>query len=439
MKRVLFVFLCRVNFLFPNIIGLRYLIYKFKRIKHNFYSYDQKNDLIKTVNFAIENTPYYKNRYDKKISSIDEFQSSIKLIDKDEVMNSWDEFQTYPKSSGTSKTTTGGTSGKPLNLIQPKNRFIFELATIHTIWSFVGWKGHIRGVIRNTKLENNQPYRVNPITREFIFDGFNTSKDYFLTIFKTLKRNNIKFVHAYPSTAYQFSRFLKNENLDYSFINAFLCGSEGLLDFQKHFIVDQLGIKVYNWYGHSEKLIIGGYCKNSDNIHIEPTYGYFELVSDDGNLINQPGEIGEMIGTTFHNKYMPLIRYKTGDFAEYGGNYCPNCKRNLPVLKKIYGRWDKNRIYKKDGSYITTTALNLHSELYTKIEGFQYFQNEYGKLKVRIIKGENFKEEDHIKFYNHFKNAYGKENEVEIVYNESLEMQNNGKFLSLISKIKNKI
>ena len=81
----------------------------------------------------------------------------------------------------------------------------------------------------------------------------------------------------------------------------------------------------------------------------------------------------------------------------------------------------------------------MHSELYTKIEGFQYFQNEYGKLKVRIIKGENFKEQDHIKFYNHFKNAYGDENEVEIVYNEPLEIQKNGKFLSLISKVKGQV
>ena len=286
------------------------------------------------VNFAIENTPYYNKRYDKKISSVDDFQSSFKFIDKDEVMNSWDEFQTFPKSSRTSNTTTGGTSGKPLNLTLPKDRYIFELATIHTMWSVVGWKGHIRGVIRNTKLQKGEPYRVNPITREFVFDGFNTSKDYFLLIYKTLKNHNIKFVHAYPSTAYQFSRFLKKEQLDHSFIKAFLCGSEGLLDYQRQFIVYDLGIAVYNWYGHSEKLVIGGYCQDSDYIHVEPTYGFFELVGVDDEIITQPGEIGEIVGTTFHNKYMPLIRYRTGDFAEYAGDYCPHCKRNLPLLKK---------------------------------------------------------------------------------------------------------
>jgi phenylacetate-CoA ligase len=30
--------------------------------------------------------------------------------------------------------TTGGTSGKPLKLIVPKNRYVVEMATMHTLW-----------------------------------------------------------------------------------------------------------------------------------------------------------------------------------------------------------------------------------------------------------------------------------------------------------------
>jgi hypothetical protein len=61
----------------------------------------------------------------------------------------------YNKSK-TVEGTTGGTSGKPLRLLIPKNRYIVELNTMNSMWKNVGWKGEIRGVIRNKQLINNQ-------------------------------------------------------------------------------------------------------------------------------------------------------------------------------------------------------------------------------------------------------------------------------------------
>ncbi len=437
MKHDILFFLAKLNFAFPKLLGKEYLNYKYKRLKENRLKFHAEKELLEIVKTSIETIPYYNDKYGKtKVNSIDEFQKTIGFIDKQTVMKHWEEFQlpNSPKSKIVTGTT-GGTSGKPLKLVLPKNRYVFELATMHTMWENVGWSGHIRGILRNHKLLNDETFRVNPIKKEFIFDGFNTSDIYFESMYEILKKYKIRYLHAYPSSAYQFSKFLYRKKKDISFIKAFLCGSEGLLPEQKHLISEKLGIPIYHWYGHSEKLVLGGYCEASEFIHIEPTYGYFELIDEQGNPISEIGEIGEIVGTTFHNPYMPLIRYRTGDYAEYAGNYCKHCNRHLPLLKKVYGRWDKNKIYKSDGTYITTTALNLHSNIYNKIDGIQYVQKAKGELIVKIIKGNDFTRKDQDELTLHYTQAFGKENKVSIVFVRALEKLPNGKFINLISEI----
>ncbi|WP_431110083.1 hypothetical protein [Winogradskyella poriferorum] len=434
-KHNILIALCKLNVVYPKLLGFGYWYYKNVFLKKNLKSYNPEHKLLKIVNTAIKNVPYYRDRY-KEINSLSDFKSQIKFIDKDEVMGNWENFI----ASGTSKSkiitgTTGGTSGKPLKLVIPKNRYVFELGTMYTMWENVGWKGQVRAVLRNTKLDDNKNFIVNPIKREFVFDGFRTSDSHYEMVYQTMKAYKIKYLHAYPSSAYQFSKYLYRHKKDVSFIKAFLCGSEGVLPEQTHLISDKMGISIYHWYGHSEKLILGGYCYGSDLIHIEPTYGYFELINEHGNQVHEIGEIGEIVGTTLHNPFMPLIRYKTGDYAEYAGDYCEHCNRHLPLLRKVYGRWDKNKIYKSDGTFITTTALNLHSEIYNKIEGIQYVQKSIGELIVKIIRGENFDLKDKEILETHYKNAFGEENKVEIIFVETLEKLPNGKFINLISEI----
>jgi phenylacetate-CoA ligase len=402
-------FLNKQNIFYPTILGLKYLRYRQKRINNNYYRFNPEDELIDIVNQSILNVPYYIKKYNNsKINSFKDFLTIIDFIDKDIVMDNWEDFLLPGDHKRKIITgTTGGTSGKPLKLVLPKDRYVFELATMYSMWENIGWNGQTRAVIRNAHLKESQNFTVNPIKKEFIFDGFRTSDDYYLKIYKTLKKYRINFIHAYPSSAYQFSTFLKKQKIDTSFIRGFFCGSEGLLTEHKDLIQNQLEIKIYHWYGHSEKLILGGYCKHNDLIHIEPTYGYFELIDEEGKRINEIGKIGEIVGTTLHNPYMPLIRYRTGDYAEYAGNYCPHCKRHLHLLKKVYGRWDKNKIYRKDGSFITTTALNLHSSLYDKINGLQYIQKKKGKLVVLIIQGKDFRNEDYVLLKKHYESAFG--------------------------------
>lgn len=416
---------------FPSLLFGKGYHKKKKLLRLNFKN---NKKVLDYTNYAISNSKFY-NKYDK-LNSITEFKTNINFINKDIVLKNYNSFLNFNIDfSNYVYGTTGGTSGKPMKLYIPKNRYDYELSVVHDIWERHGWNFDIRGVIRNHKLNANEIYRIKPLTKEIVFDAFRLDEKYVKEIYKVLKKYNIKYIQAYPSSAFLFCKICKYLDFDISFINCFLTSSEPVFDFQRNLIEDILGLKISNFYGHSEKLIIGGDCRESKNIHFENSYGYVELVDKNGNEIKKVGQVGELIATGFNNYGLFLIRFKTGDFAEFVSNKCVKCGINGLIVKNIDGHRNKNMIYKANGTFTSATALNLHGDLYDKIDGIQYVQTCKEKLTIKLIKNDLFTSEHHAEFKKHFENAMGKTTIVEIEYVSNLEMLPNGKFPILISNL----
>ncbi len=400
--------------------------------------YDPLPKLLERVNYAIARVPYYRQRYGERIvKSIADFEERIAFIDKDMILANYSEFMAEGLELSDYDTgTTGGTSGKPLQLIAPRDRYVVEMATMHSLWKRAGYSFDPRAVIRNHKLADGKVFIVNPVTREIIFDGFRLEPEYFEHIYRIIRKRSIRFIHCYPSAAYEFSSFLLTKGYDTAFIKAFLSGSENIFDYQIDLIQNRLGIRFYNWYGHSEKLILAGYCGRTNIYHVEPTYGYFELIDENNRVIREPGKCGEMVGTGFHNPGMVFIRYRTGDFAEYAGDYCPSCKRHVTLLRNIRGRWSGDKLFNKDGTYLTTTALNLHNDLYAVINGMQYVQDKKGEVKIFVVKSPQYEVRHEQALYRHFRGKFKPETDIQIQYVDKLSKLPNGKFVHIISKVK---
>ena len=420
-----------INFLFLKLNCFGGLVYgkSYYQIRKHLDDSDPEQLLLKIVNHAIQNVPYYRNKYGQlNIKSIDDFKEKIGFIDKNEVMAHWEDFLVDNIDwKKVSVGTTGGTSGKPLKLVSPNDRYSWELAFMHKQWNKVGWHYHIRGVLRNHNL-NGRNYEINPVLREIIFDPNKLNDDYVIIIYKTLKKYNVKYITAYPSNAYQFCKLCAKHNLSLSFIKAFLCGSEGITPEQKVYF-DQMNIRILSWYGHSEKLILGSTENSLDRFRIEPNYGFCEVIDDNGNNVVKNGDKGELVGTTFFNYYFPLIRYRTGDYTTF------QSYNHGIVLSKILGRWDKSLIYKIDGTTTSLTILNLHGSFYEHIDGLQFIQEKIGYLKAIIIKGKDFTLEDETFFIHYLANAMGGGQYVSIEYVDRLIFLPNGKFLPLISSL----
>jgi phenylacetate-CoA ligase len=397
--------------------------------------YDAAPQLLRIANHALASVPYYRGRTSvRAIHSLQELVDTFEPIDREVVAQHRDalvadgiDLRSYDECS------TGGTSGRPLQLLAPKDRFVIELATMHALWSRAGFDFHPRAVIRNHHLDG-RAFVVNPITREVIFDGFRLDPDSLRHTLRMLRALRIRFVHCYPSTAYELASLIEREGIDPAGL-VFLSGSENVFEYQRQLIQHRLSIRFYNWYGHSEKLVLGGYCEGSDLYHVEPTYGFCELLDDRGAPVTRIGAVGEIVGSTLHNAGMPLLRYRTGDIAEYAGDHCAACGRHLMLLRNIRGRWSGERVYRGDGSFVTTTALNLHDQLHAVIHGLQYVQDAKGRLAVLVVRGPGYGERHEQELRGQLAAKLGAEMSIEVRYVEQLLRHANGKFTQLISRV----
>ena len=182
-----------------------------------------------------------------------------------------------------------------------------------------------------------------------------------------------------------------------SSIKAVELTSESAFDYQIEKIKTVLNTKVYLQYGHTESCICAYTYDESYIYRCEPLYGYVEILDQNGQHV-QIGEIGEVVVTSLYNRAMPLIRYKTGDFAEFGGK-----DDRYVYLNKVLGR-TQDYIVNKNGDKVLLTALifGQHFKAMEHIRKWQIEQFEIGKLVINVIKGDNYSNADEKEIYNLF-------------------------------------
>lgn len=356
----------------------------------------------------------------------------IPFINKEAIVNSFNDFIVSKKFAD--YITTGGTSGKPLRFYINKNRRGFEWFWMTNNWAKVGFTlNDYRAVLTNHKL-NGKNYQIDHLLKEYQYNNFSLTDKYLDYIIEHINTKNIKFLRAYPSAAFMLAKYMLREKKSTT-LKYFLCGSENVFKYQKELIEGALKIRMYTWYGHSEKLILAGEEKECDYYHSNPFYGYGEIIDEEGNRINEVGAIGELTGTGFINTKMPFIRYRTGDFAEYVGQVCPKCGHIGLTFKNVKGRWHGDIIYKSDGSHITTTALNLHNKFYDHIKALQYHQYKVGSLEVRVVPDNNFTKDIKEKITNDLKIKCGSGLDINVIEVPSVELSGINKFQLLIQKV----
>lgn len=397
------------------------------------------------VKFAYENVEFYRELYDKNnidmndINSIDDI-TKLPIITKEQVMESGDKI--ISKNSDKSKLryiTTGGTSGKPMGIYTDYDNEIIEWANVVGFWSRIGYSlESSRAVFRGKKLPNidkGKYYYYDPIKKELSISTFHMDDHNMYEFYNKLNQYKPEFFHGYMSAIMTFTKFLEKNNLKLKYqLKAILATSENIYDHQRKFIEEYYNTRVFSFYGHSERLIFAGECEVSTYYHVNPIYGIAEIVDKNNNTVKN-GESGELIGTGFFNKHMPLIRYKTGDIARFKKNNKCECGRNHQIIERVEGRWKQEMLVKKDGTVFSMTALNIHSEIASRIEKFQFYQDTPGQIIMNIIPLENTTVEDLNLLVNEINNKIGDGIEITINIVDSIENKKNCKFSFVNQKL----
>lgn len=292
-------------------------------------------------------------------------------------------------------SATGGSTGKPFTFLQPRElRTAVEPAFIHASWSWMGWRlGMKAAVLRGAFVGTpTRWHRYDRLHRELHLSTYQLVPTRAIAYLEQLNRDRCEVLHAYPSQYFMFADLVAEDAGVPAAITArwaFL-GSENVYDWQlercRAVFPD---VVPFAWYGHTEKAVLAPWCEKSRRHHMWPFYGLGEVVDAKGVPVVK-GEIGEIVGTSFHNVVTPFIRYRTDDHAERGGDRCPDCGRNFRMMSNIVGRGHEV-VVSRDGRHISMTALagSIHGDIFNAIKQFQFRQTEPGVVTFLCVARES--------------------------------------------------
>lgn len=427
--------LLRLNPLREGVYGPAY-----RKFKKNIPQLNPDKMLIDMANHAIANVPFYRKRYKGLIiTNIEQFKKEFDFISRADIDANWDDF--VADNCDRSKTvfkTTSGTSGVPLRMLIPANRNVTEMAFYCNIWKRCGWNFDTKATIRGAEMNDGEIYRVNPVTREFIFDSHKLCPEYAKKIHNIMRRHHIHTIYSYPSVAYNFLKLCHIQGLDTSFIKYALLSSEAVTTEQFVFFTKTCNISISYSYGHTEKLILAGNNKGTE-LKVEQAYGYTELIDQSGNDVTTPNGYGELVGSTLYNIYFPLLRYRTDDYATLARIEKSPYGYDELWLKSIDGRHAFNAIIRADKTTTTETAIILSDDFYTHIEGLQYIQRQPGYVTVCVVPGKGFTEEDKQYLLSQTGHVMSGTQYVKVEIVDRIQTMPNGKFLPVLNYLLNPV
>lgn len=279
--------------------------------------------------------------------------------------------------------TTGGSSGVPVGFYlhkgvsRPK-----EQAYLEAQWSRRGYQpGDRVAVIRGGVTSSRAAGRISyyDATRNWlILSSYHLTPERLPEYVAALNRFRPQHLHAYPSAALILARAMEQTGTKLDFpLTSMLCGSEKLTTESQQFLEQFFHTRVFHWYGHSERVVLAAQGRTSNQLHFWPTYGFVEFGEPDADGHR------EIIGTSFHNHVMPLIRYRTGDLAKVAND---EGGMMSAVVLEVVGR-DYEFLVSATGRRISLTAINMHDDLFEGLMAVQFFQEREGEVECRIQPG----------------------------------------------------
>jgi phenylacetate-CoA ligase len=366
----------------------------FTKKQHQQYQYEKMLSLLK---HAQETVPWYKNKFAEFGITYNDFKNiddikKFPTVTKEDIRDNMDLFisSKYTKNPK-HYSKTGGSTGIPVGYYQPDNIHQTEFAFFNEHWGqynirqlidcSVVFRGSFVGTPENL-------FSFNPSANEWHFSTYHLNSDNFLKYFKKLTEIRPKFIQAYPSAIERFSKLMIDNGLNYK-IEVIMCGSEMLYDHQELIIKKAFNTNIHSWYGLCEKVCLAFATPKSKSYHCFPQYGFTELLDKNENSISKENVTGEIVGTSFYNYAMPLIRYKTKDMANLDLSETEGRYKNFMKLKNIDGR-ESEFVIARNGKMISMTAIAGSNLPFEDLKQFQFEQDEIGKVVLKVIPKKNF-------------------------------------------------
>lgn len=375
--------------------------------------------------------PFYKE-YFKNVEkpTLEDFP----IVDRHIIADNFEKFiATNYKKYPFHDAYTGGSTGEPFHLLSSNG---YEAQIDLKRWKYLGYKKGDRilsmsGVKLDEKLLRKREYWIDQEEKEIPFgrvamSSLYLSDDTAMEYCTFIKEYKPEFIWGYVSFVYRIADYAHQLGVDLKgFVKAIVVTSETAFPYQVDKIAEVFDARVCLQYGHTEACVNAYTFDDTYVFRGEPLYGYVEVLDDEGKQV-EIGEYGEVVVTSLHNYVMPLVRYRTGDYAIWGGY-----DDRYYYLKKVLGR-TQDYIYDRSGNKIILTALifGQHFKAMGHIHSWQLEQFEKGKVIAHIIPDKDYSMDDEMELKKLFEQLGNVE--LHFDYVDKIELTPRGKSKMLI-------
>jgi phenylacetate-CoA ligase len=298
--------------------------------------------------------------------------------------------------------TTGGTSGVPLKVLRSFEAIVFEQASIDYVIQSVGVDARTArtAVLRG---DNPRDIVVSPNPESEIIGGgriltmsanavTHTSVEH---IANTLESFKPELLCAYPSALETLSRYLRDSGRRLH-IPAVVTSSEVIRPEAWHLTEEMLNCRLADYYGQAERIAFAMAVKPRE-YRFQYRYSRVEFIPYDGGGMarDTAHRIYEVIGTSYWNSLLPIVRYRTGDLirvpAEWGEAELEELALGLRTFEGILGRQQEVLVIPHG---VRMTGLGYVPREVRNVIRMQVVQEDFDSARIFVLPTAQFTKED---------------------------------------------
>jgi len=302
----------------------------------------KKEALWTMFSFLKENNPYFKEAFSEfNWDCMDDFEyDKLPFITKEMLRESPWLLLSVPKAElSLLHVSTGTTGGKPIYIAQTyDDLYTYDLAPQYKslfnhyskddmVFIALPYEMSSSGLAFHRVFQCQEKTIVAPVGK----GGHYSLPDKTLDMMIDL---NVTVILTTPGYAVLLHEYARKRNINLREVlnlkNIWLTG-EGASDALRKRIEELWGCKAYTFYGTLECGSIGMECSAQNGYHINQGHVCVEIVDPVTNRVMGPGEIGEVVVTTYLREGMPLFKYRTQDIGYIDDSPC-ECGVSSPRL-----------------------------------------------------------------------------------------------------------
>ncbi|HTU66040.1 MAG TPA: hypothetical protein VMF52_08830 [Steroidobacteraceae bacterium] len=323
------------------------------------------------------------------------------LMDKELLRDRLDAFTTGSEWFA-APANTGGTQGIPLKLVRSLDGIVFEQACIDRMVSGLALdpREARTAVLRGDNLQDPRtllaPEGVSANGgRSRIHCAHAVSLENIERLVESLQRFSPDLLCIYPSALEALCGLLVESGRRLE-VPAVLTSSEVLKPAAWALAREVLGCRIADYYGQSERIAFA-YAFAPREYRFLPGYSHVEFVRHDSPLLPEGSNelLYEIVGTSFWNSLMPLVRYRTGDLvrlpAAWGQRELEELALGMRTFGGILGR-QQEVIVCPEG--VRLTGLDAIPNEVERVLRIQVVQETLTSARVRVVPARGFGETD---------------------------------------------